>query len=210
MRWMPDLSARFRATLAAIDAQHAQDPRRVDCEDGSQVARELLYARRMSAQLERLEPAASELLLIAVRCQHLRRWELERASHAVGRQGYLRWRSQQALNAAQRAAELMAEQGYDSEACARVQQMVRKRGLSQDAEVQTLEDTACLVFLRYELEAFADRHSADAEKVVGIIAKTWNKMSATAHALALEIPLSPQCRALVLQAVGDGPDSGES
>ena len=40
---------------------------------------------------------------------------------------------------------------------ARVQDLVRKRGLGKDPEVQTLEDALCLVFIETQLRDLAAR-----------------------------------------------------
>ena len=54
---------------------------------------------------------------------------------------------------------------------------------------------ACLVFLQHYLPAFAPRH--DAEKLAGILRKTWRKMSARGQAAALRLDLDPGLRELV-------------
>ena len=62
--------------------------------------------------------------------------------------------------------------------------------MREDAEVQTLEDVVCIVFLKHEIEAFVEKHRDDRAKLSGIIAKTWGKMSERGHAAALAIPPS--------------------
>src|SRR5260221_9164303 len=83
--------ARFERAIAAIDAAHAEDPEK----DAAGEARELVYARRMSAWLERLAPQASEALTLAVRSQHPRRWAIPRSSYPEGKAGDLRWRKEE-------------------------------------------------------------------------------------------------------------------
>lgn len=51
--------------------------------------------------------------------------------------------------------------------------------------MQTLEDVAVLVFLAHELESFLAKHRPEPDKVAGILAKSWAKMSAAGHAAAL-------------------------
>ena len=58
----------------------------------------LLYGQRMSSELARLIPDASEPLQIAARGQHVERWKLKRADYPEGRAGYLTWRRDQALH----------------------------------------------------------------------------------------------------------------
>ena len=92
------------------------------------------------------------------------------------------------------------EVGYDDATTARVQDLVRKRGLGTDPEVQTLEDALCLVFVQTQLRDLAAR--LDPETLPGVVEKTKKKMSDQAIALALELELTPDERALL--AGGDG------
>jgi CRP-like cAMP-binding protein len=79
--------------------------------------------------------------------------------------------------------------------------IVRKERLKRDADVQALEDCACLVFLENEFAAFADKH--DDDKIVDIVAKTWAKMSEAGHSAAVGLLplLDERLRGLVLKAV---------
>ena len=65
-------SERFREAMARFDRANAEDPN-VETADGPSHPKELLYARRMSDALERFAPDASEVVRLAVRCQHIRR-----------------------------------------------------------------------------------------------------------------------------------------
>jgi len=187
--------ARFERAMARIDAAHAEDPRR----DASGRPRELAYAERMSRWLAHLAPDASEALRLAVRCQHLRRWEIPRSAYPEGAAGYRRWRAEQARAHARAAAEILREAGYDEAFVARVQALVRKEGIKRDPEAQALEDAACLVFLEDEFAAFAARH--DEAKLLAILRKTWAKMSERGRRAALALDLAPPLRALVERAL---------
>jgi hypothetical protein len=101
------------------------------------------------------------------------------------RPGYLQWRSTLARFHAEQAGEILRGVGYDEQAIARVQSLVRKERLASDPEAQALEDAACLVFLEGEFVDFARKH--DAEKVEGILRKTWRKMSAKGRAEAIKV-----------------------
>ena len=177
--------------LAEIDAANSADPTSVVL-DGRSVPAELLYGQRMSAMLERLAPEASELLRIAVRAQHIRRWEVPRSSYPMDRPGYLRWRKELGRKHAEWTSEILARCGYDAEDSARVSALLRKENLRRDPETQTLEDTAALVFLDYYAEEFAQKHAAD--KVVAILIKTLAKMSDRGKAAALELDLPAPVR----------------
>ena len=129
----------------------------------------------MSEALERFAPDASEVVRLAVRCQHIRRWTVPRDSYPEGRDGYRRWRTDLGRFHAETASDILRQVGYDDATVGRVQALLRKERLKADPEVQLLEDVVCLVFLRHYLAPFAAQH-AD-EKVVGILQKTWRKMS---------------------------------
>lgn len=170
--------SRLERAFAAIDAANAADPSQ---EEG--VAAALLYGRRMSAELDRLFPGASEPLRIAARGQHVERWLLPRAAYPEGREGYLDWRREQGRRHAERIAGIMAAAGYPEADCTRAGVMLRKEGIKRDAEVQALEDVICFVFLRWYLRPFAE--SRDGEALEKIVARTARKMSAGGRARAL-------------------------
>ena len=180
---------RFADALARIDAVHAEDPDQ----------KELVYAERMRAWLAKLVPQASEALKLAVRCQHLKRWAIPRASFPEGKVGYLSWRKQESLAHAALAGEILTSAGYDADAVKRVQSLVKKERIKHDPEAQTLEDVTCLVFLAYEVAPFAAKHAED--KVIDILRKTWPKMSAAGHEAALGIDFPPALRKMVDRAL---------
>ena len=164
--------------LAAIDAANAGDPAQ---EDGAPAAR--LYGERMSAEMARLFPAASEPLRIAARGQHIERWVLPRGDYPEGRTGYLSWRRDLARHHADRVAAIMAAAGYGAAAIAAAARMLRKEGIKRDAEVQALEDVICFVFLKWYFADFAAKHAP--EKIQDIVVKTARKMSPEARARVL-------------------------
>lgn len=172
------MSARLAQALAAIDAANAQDP---DRSEGRPAA--LLYGQRMSAELARLCPDASEPLQIAARGQHIERWTSPRRSYPEGRAGYLAWRTDLARHHAARVAGIMAEAGYSEAEAARAATMLRKEGIKRDAEVQMLEDAICFTFLRWYFAPFAP--TQDAARLDRIVQKTARKMSSAARARAL-------------------------
>ncbi len=194
-----DPSKRFREAVARFDRANAEDPN-VETVDGVSHPKELLYAQRMSDALERFAPDAAEVVRLAVRCQHIRRWTVPRDSFPEGRDGYRRWRTDLGGFHAETAGGILREVGYDDATVRRVQVLLRKERPKADPEVQLLEDVVCLVFLSHYLAAFAAQH--EDEKVVGILRKTWRKMSERGRAAALDLDLAPELRALVVRAVG--------
>ncbi len=194
-------AARLQDVLARIDEANRKDPHTENA-GGAEHAKELLYARRMSAWLQRLRPEASAALRIAARAQHLERWAIARDRFPAGRTGYLRWRTTLGAHHAERTAALMREAGFDGATIAAVAALLRKEGLARaapDSDVQALEDCACLVFLESYLAPFADQHPP--AKVADILTKTWRKMSPAAQGAALGIEFRPDVRAL-LNAAG--------
>ena len=161
------------AALAAIDAANAADPK----------GEALVYGQRMTEQLGRLVPDASDVLQIAARGQHVERWLLPRADYPEGKEGYHAWRREQARRHGLRLAAIMADAGYGAEECARVGVLLRKEGIKRDAEVQALEDVICFTFLRWYFTPFAE--GRDPAALLDIVEKTARKMSATGRVRAL-------------------------
>lgn len=168
----------IHAAFAAIDHANAGDP---GVTDGRPAA--LVYGERMSAELDRLFPDASDVLRIAARGQHIERWLLPRSTYPEGRDGYLRWRREQARRHGERLGSIMRAAGYCDADADRVGVLVRKEGIKRDAEVQALEDVICLVFLRWYFSPFAE--GRDGDSLLRIVEKTARKMSARGRARAL-------------------------
>lgn len=189
---------RFEAAIRQFDEANAADPN-IEIVDGVAYPKELLYAQRMTACLNRVVPAASEALQLAVRCQHIRRWEITRHDYPQGTQGYNKWRNTLKKHHAEIAGRILQEAGYTPDIIERVQFLVQKRQLKIDSEVQLLEDIVCLVFLQYYFLDFARRHPE--EKVIEIVQKTWRKMTPEGHALALQLDLPAEAQALVGKAL---------
>src|SRR6187431_951486 len=189
---------RLEKTLGAFDAANLQDPN-TETVDGKAVAKEWIYAQRMSAHLHKFCEAPSEALQLATRSQHICRWKSPRSDYPMDRSGYKKWRLDLAQLHGEIAGDIMAAQGYDESMIARVKDLLLKRSLKRDDEVQALEDVACLVFIEFYLEDFAGKH--DEEKLIDIIRKTWNKMSDKGHEAALKLPLSEAMLGLVGKAL---------
>lgn len=192
-------SQQYQLALSLIDAANAEDPNR-ETWQGQDWPKELLYSHRMSEWLQRLEPEADEVVRLAARAQHIRRWTVPRDSYPKTREGYLRWRTGLYDFHARTAGELMAQAGYGAADIERVERMLKKRGLKREADSQLIEDVACLVFLEYYFAPFAP--SYEPAKVVDIVQKTWKKMSERAREAALGLNLPDEARRLVEQALG--------
>ena len=184
---------RFQLAIQRFDAENAQDPN-VELVDNVSHPKELIYSKRMSDWLTRLEPSAPEALQLAARAQHIRRWEIPRASYPMDRAGYHRWRTDLGKFHAQTAGRILAEVGYDE-----VQSLLRKERLKADPDTQLLEDVICLVFLENYFAPFSELH--DEAKLIGILRRTWAKMSPRGHEAALKLDLPTEKRQLVEKAL---------
>ena len=184
-----------RCCMERFDAANSEDPNREP--DGT--PKELAYARRMSAWLERLDPDAPIEVRLAVRAQHIRRWEIPRASYPKGRKAYLKWRRDLGRFHADTAGSIMLDCGFSDETAERVKAIIRKVRFKVDPWAQTLEDVACLVFLEHYFEEFAD--GQEDASMVNILRRTWLKMSDRGHEEALSIEYSSSCKALLDRAL---------
>jgi hypothetical protein len=191
---------RLHAALARFDAANAEDPNAVAV-NGRPRPKELVYAEQMTGWLHRLERAPSEALQLAARAQHLRRWEIPRETYPEGRAGYHRWRTALQQFHADTAGRIMQDVGYDDATVARVRALLKKQHLKTDPETQLLEDVVCLVFLENYFADFAREH--EEEKVIGIVRKTWGKMSERGRAAALRLELPEEARRLVQHALAE-------
>ncbi|MAU53192.1 MAG: hypothetical protein CMN17_12660 [Roseovarius sp.] len=170
---------RLEFCLAAIDDANSHDPDRSEGQPAAQ-----LYGQRMSAELARLFPDASEPLQIAARGQHIERWVMKRQEFPEGRAGYLAWRTELAKHHATRVGEIMKTANYDAQDIAKAQKMLLKDGLKRDAEVQALEDVICVTFLKWYFAPFAPTQNP--EKLDRIVARTARKMSEAGRARVLQ------------------------
>jgi len=192
------MTSRFDKAVALIDEANAVDPNEIETDAGLRPA-ELVYGERMSETLKQLHPAASEPLRLAVRAQHLMRWTSPRSEFPMDRKGYHAWRNAAKRKHAEDVSNILAQAGYGEGEIEKVQALIRKESLKRDPEAQALEDVACLVFLEHYFSAFSAKH--DREKLIGIIRKTWAKMSDEGHSAALKLPLDGKSAKLVEEAL---------
>ena len=192
--------------MAAFDSAHLEDENRVT-EAGRETTRALRYHERLTFWVKVLSQRPSEALLLASRCQHLRRGAVPRRDYPEGRRGYLRWRTALAERHALEAGRILADCGYSSEMVERVGDLLLKKGLKSDPEVQLFEDAICLVFIEEELTSFVARH--EEAKVIRVLAKTWRKMSERGREQGLRLTdrLPREVRELVKRAISRDPRS---
>lgn len=192
----------FNQAIALFDAANAQDPNQDEGEP-----KELLYARRMTDMISRFAPDASEVAQLAVRAQHIQRWMVPRSSYPLGKPGYFAWRTGLYRYHAEMAGALMQQAGYAEAMIEQVKSAVSKQGIKTNPDTQMLEDVTSLVFIESYMLGFTGQHADyTEEKWLGIIRKTWRKMSADAHAFATSggIKLPEALVPLILKAVSEG------
>lgn len=202
------MTNKLENVLTSIDDINRQDTN-ITIVDNKEYPKELLYGQRMTACLMQHWPQASELLQIAVRAQHIKRWHLKRTEFAQGKAGYYQWRIALGKFHAELTASIMREQGYSDEQAKQTASIICKENLKDKtsnqltADSQTLEDVACLVFLEHYFDAFADNYiKQDNEaKIIRIVQLTWKKMSEEAHNIALKMTLPDHLADLVKKAL---------
>ena len=193
---MRNLSPRYEAAVAAIDAANAPDPTVVVVR-GREVALAEIHGQLAAEWVERLVDDPDEALLLAARAHHLRRWELRRDTYPTGRAGYLRWRRDQKARHAADIEGVLAPLGYEPGEIDRVQRLIRRETVDG---AQAVEDAACLVFIETQLASISER--IDHQLMIDVIRKTAAKMSAAGAGLIGSIPLGETERALLAEALG--------
>ena len=200
------MSASFNAAIQRFDEENSRDPNR-EIIGGKSRPRELLYAERLTAWVERLAPDASDALRLAARCQHLCRWEIPRHTYPMDRAGYLKWRSDLKKFHARKSGEILSELGFPMETIQRVQELNLKKNPA-DSETQILEDALCLVFLQFQ---FADLAAKTApEKVIVALQKSWAKMSGRGRAEAMKLSYTETEQRLLASALNSGTGEPET
>ncbi len=187
----------LQQAFAKFDAYNATDPNTEESE-GKTCAKEVLYAERMTKKLNDYAPNASEYMQLAVRCQHIGRWEIARNSYPMDRPGYLMWRSQLKIHHTKIAGPILVDCGYDEETISKVKALLLKKNLSQNPDTQLIEDVICLVFVEFYLEDFIKKHSE--EKMIDILKKTLKKISPRGIEEALKISMTDEVKDLILKA----------
>jgi len=192
--------SRLDKAFELFDAYNKQDPRSFIWE-GVIKPQEYFFAVKLYEWVLKLDADASEELLLASRSQHIGRWEIPREDYPDGRDAYLKWRKNLALHHAVIATRLMKEAGYGEETLDRVKQIILKQRIKVDADVQTMENALCLVFLELQYEEFRKKYEHDSEKMINILRKSLLKMDANGHRLALTLPYSTDGLYLINKAL---------
>ncbi|GAA5906227.1 hypothetical protein JCM5296_005543 [Sporobolomyces johnsonii] len=218
---------RFLATLQTLRTQHLLDPASESLAYHSSLeayVRKLCLLSSSPAFADdaprALKDGPSEALLLAANAQHVRRWEKPRSGHPEGLAGYKMWRTQLNKFHKEVAEDAMRASGYsvddDRELFTRVGELLLKKTLARpplpdklselrDPEMHLFEDAICLTFLALQFTSFAST-VGDSDKLVGIVRKTWAKMTGLGRHVAGEElvgGLDDQLKAVVLKAVSE-------
>jgi hypothetical protein len=193
-----EFGPRFCNAVARFDEENGRDPTVVVVDEVA-YPQELLYAMRLTEWVLRLQPDASEHLLLAARSQHICRWTIPRKSYEMNRAGYLRWRTDLKQFHARKTGEIMREVGYDDATITQVSDLNLKKKLGRDPECQVVEDALCLVTLQYQLADLVAK--TEPAKMISILQKTWKKMSPVAREHALKLQYSETEKRLIEEAL---------
>ncbi|RYE02202.1 MAG: DUF4202 domain-containing protein, partial [Sphingobacteriaceae bacterium] len=147
----------LQQAFARFDAYNANDPNQ-EISEGKTYPKEVLYAERMTKKLHDYALNAPEYMQLAVRCQHIGRWEIARNIYPMDRAGYLVWRSQLKIHHTKIAEPILQDCGYDEETIEKVKALLLKKQLKQNPDTQLIEDVICLVFVEFYLDDFASQH----------------------------------------------------
>jgi hypothetical protein len=194
------LNDRYAVASRSIDDANSLDPNWVSVRGVVQPLA-LVHGQHAVEWVQQLVPAPQELLLLAARAHHLRRWELPRSRYADGKVGYHQWKRDQRQRHAADVAALLAPAGYSDDEIAQVQAWIRRERLATDPGSQAVEDAACLVFIETQLADVANKLEHD--HLIDVIRKTAKKMSPSALAAVGKIPLGDVEQRLLGEALAD-------
>ena len=189
---------KFEQAIKLFDTYNRNSPETVFRDEDTYPA-EYFYALKLHEWVLKLTPDAGEALLLASRCQHIGRWEIQRGVYPEGRIGYLKWRSDLSKFHADTASSLLRSISYDEETIEKVREIVLKKHLRTETDVQTMEDALCLVFLEFQFDDLIAKQPED--KMIVILQKTWAKMSQQGKEQALKLRYSPDGAKLINQAL---------
>lgn len=193
----------FERVVELIKSANSEDPNQES--DGEKSwPKELLYTHRMADMLERYAPEADDVMKLAIQAQHIQRWQSPRDAYPMNKQGYYQWRTNLYQFHADTLAALMQTAAYSETDIERAKRAVAKKALRSNSDTQLLEDVSALVFIEHYMLPFVNKHPEyDEEKWLGIILRTWNKVSEKGQKFALsgELKLPESLVPLITKAI---------
>jgi hypothetical protein len=191
--------SKLEKAIELFDAYNQQDPHKIKW-NGEEYAAEYFYALQLYNWVKKLQPNASEPLLLAARSQHIGRWQTPRTSYPDGKAGYLTWRKELAKFHAETAGKLMLQAGYTEDNIEVVKHIILKQNLKIADDVQAMENALCLLFLEFQYDDFLAKHEDD-NMIIRILRKTWQKMSEPGRLAALDLTYSKRGKELIEKAL---------
>ena len=170
-----------------INAIHNEDISS-ETTEGKEVKAELLYSERMLSVLKLVAPDSSHELKLAALCQHMSRWSIPRATFPMDKKGYYQWRAAIMDHQLEVTTRALAESGIDEQSIAVVKDALKNKADKSNENASIIEDTACLVFIKWYLEPFASQF--DTTKAADILRKTAKKMSERGLGLISQLNLT--------------------
>lgn len=175
----------FQKAIGLIDAAHSEDP---TIEDGQKA--ELLYSNRMLEVLAIVAPNASAELKLAAKVQHMQRWGLPRATFSIDKKGYYQWRAAVMEHQLNVSTDLLSQAGIPVESIDNIVDALKNKNDKANQNASIIEDTACLVFIKWYLTEFIGQF--DTEKAKNILMRTAKKMSVHGLSLIPQLNLHPE------------------
>lgn len=161
--------------------------------------RDFLFTKRVVDWILKLDPQASQILVLSAWGHILNRWKLTRYNYPMTTAGYHKWRKAQSRLSADDVEKILRGVGSPDETIRRVRELILKTTFPQDLESRLLEDALCLAFLEIKFESYIPEW--DEEKYIRILKGTLKKMTPKAQELALQISYSPAGRDLLKKAL---------
>lgn len=190
----------FNSAITLFDYANSLDPNQDQDENGNLCPRELLYSRRLYDMVMYLTLNKASLpLKLAARSQHIVRWKIPRTSYLTDKNGYLTWRASLKKFHATTSCQILLQVGFEKNIIDTVEELILKKNFPKDSDARTLEDALCLVFLKYQLAAFAEKTEDD--KTVNALRKSWGKMSEQGRAEALKLNYDSHSSELINRAL---------
>lgn len=190
---------KIREALKRFDDYNRNDPNTFTWQDGTH-AQELFLADKLYDWIYKLAPNPSIALQLASKSQHIGRWEISRSSFPMDKNGYLNWRKQLAIHHANLTRTILKDVGFPESTIDQVEQIILKKKIKGNPDVQTMENALCLVFLEFQYEDFYPKYE---EKIINILKRSLLKMDHTGHQFALRLPYTKKGLSFIKMALAE-------
>lgn len=178
----------YKDAIQKIDIIHQEDPN-LELYQGVEVKAEWLYSERMLEVLAKVAPEASLELKLAAKCQHMHRWGIPRNTFTIDKKGYYQWRAAVMEHQLGYTVGVLEDAGIAATSIDVVVDALKNKADKTNVHAAIIEDTACLVFIKWYLVDFAGQF--EVEKAKTILAKTAKKMTAHGLSLLSQLNLAP-------------------